>query len=168
MVNVKQLFRTRRDPSACYAAIVAAARQPKFYAEMGVPDAIDARLDMLVLHVFLVLRQLKRGARTDFAQGLTDAFFADIEDNFRELGLSDQAVAKKMRAVEEIYSGRLRAYDAALQQSEAAFEAALMRNVLAGGPAADAGPLAHYCREVSAKLEAATMDDIEAGKVGFA
>jgi cytochrome b pre-mRNA-processing protein 3 len=168
MLNVKHLFRPQAAPAACYAAIVAAARQRMLYAGMGVPDTMEGRLDMLVLHVFFVLRRLKQANRMDFAQELTDAFFADIEANFRELGVSDQAVAKKMRAVEEIYYGRVKAYDAALGESPDAFEKALARNILTPGPAADASALARYGLDAVRILDEASIDAIERGRVSFA
>ncbi len=168
MLNVKHLFRPRVSAQACYAAIVAAARHRTFYAEMGVPDTIEGRLDMLVLHLFLVLRRLKQDGKKDFAQALTEAFFSDVEDNFREIGVSDQAIAKKMRAVEEIYLGRVQAYDAALAEPQDAFEIALARNILAPGQAANVGMLASYCLRARETLEKTSADAIEGGKVRFA
>jgi cytochrome b pre-mRNA-processing protein 3 len=168
MLNVKHLFRPRMTAAACYAAIVAGARQPRFYADFGVPDTMDGRLDMLVLHLFMVLRRLKQSGRSHFAQELTEAFFKDVEDNFREIGVSDQAVAKKMRAVEGIYHGRLNAYDHALAQSDDAFASALARNILASERTEIADMLAGYCRDAMATLAGVSVEDIEAGKVNFA
>ena len=44
-----------------YDAIVAQARQPAFYAALGVPDTVSGRFDMIVLHAFLVLERLRQG-----------------------------------------------------------------------------------------------------------
>ena len=41
-----------------YVAAVAQARQPLFYVEYGVPDTVDGRFDLIILHVYLFLRQL--------------------------------------------------------------------------------------------------------------
>ena len=39
--------------------IVAQARTPAFYRSYGVPDTVDGRLDMIVLHLVLVLRRIE-------------------------------------------------------------------------------------------------------------
>ena len=57
---LQHLFgRKANSTAAVYDAIVASARQPKFYADMGVPDTLDGRFDMIVLHLFLVLDRMK-------------------------------------------------------------------------------------------------------------
>ena len=52
---------------ALYGTIVAQARSPSFYRDYGVPDTVNGRFDMIVLHVALLLRRLEDepdGART--------------------------------------------------------------------------------------------------------
>ena len=53
--------RSPRTPSidALYGMIVAQARSPSFYRGYGVPDAVEARIDMIMLHLVLVLRGLR-------------------------------------------------------------------------------------------------------------
>ncbi len=41
-----------------YGAIVAQARMPAFYASLGVPDTVQGRFDLLVLHLVLLLDRL--------------------------------------------------------------------------------------------------------------
>ena len=41
-----------------YAALATQARAPVFYAELGVPDTVDGRFDLLVLHAWLVMHRL--------------------------------------------------------------------------------------------------------------
>jgi cytochrome b pre-mRNA-processing protein 3 len=45
---------------ALYGVIVAQARAPSFYATYLVPDTVGGRFDMIVLHLALVLRRLRR------------------------------------------------------------------------------------------------------------
>ena len=45
-----------------YGAIVAQARQPAFYSVYGVPDSVQGRFDLIVLHLVLVLAQIGREA----------------------------------------------------------------------------------------------------------
>src|SRR6188474_1805189 len=44
---------------ALYGMIVAQARSPSFYRGYGVPDVVEARIDMIMLHLVLVLRGLR-------------------------------------------------------------------------------------------------------------
>ena len=52
--------------------IVAQARSPAFYLAYGVPDTVAGRLDMIMLHLVLLLRQLTR-AHADHAAALRSA-----------------------------------------------------------------------------------------------
>ena len=48
------LFRKSTAPDAAYEAyrsIVAQSRQPRFYADWGVPDTVTGRFDMISLHL---------------------------------------------------------------------------------------------------------------------
>ncbi len=66
------LFRRSARPgtiSALYGAIVAQARLPGFYRDYAVPDTVDGRFELIVLHLALVLDRLAeepalRGAGT--------------------------------------------------------------------------------------------------------
>src|SRR5207244_1769191 len=73
-----------------YGAIVAQARSPVFYGRYGVPDTVNGRFEMVVLHTILVLRRLKEepGLR-GLGQALFDAFCADMDANLREMGVGD-------------------------------------------------------------------------------
>src|SRR5258706_10356723 len=56
-------FRKPRNPSrgtieAIYGMIVTQAREPLFYRDLGVPDTVNGRFDLLVLHLWMVLRRL--------------------------------------------------------------------------------------------------------------
>lgn len=86
----------RRNPHAesahsLYLRVVAQARQPAFYADFGVPDTVDGRFDLVVLHVFLVLHRLKQDhpQASDLAQALFDTLFQDMDQSLRELGAGD-------------------------------------------------------------------------------
>jgi cytochrome b pre-mRNA-processing protein 3 len=125
--------RPGRTIDALYGAIVAQARAAHFYAEMGVPDTVSGRFDMVLLHVVLVLRRLRQGeaAERALAQGLFDTFCRDMDHSLREMGISDQGLPKHMQRVGEAFYGRARAYEAALDDGagEGALADALARNV---------------------------------------
>lgn len=153
---ISLLFRrNQQDPTidALYGMIVAQARSPSFYRDYGVPDTVAGRFDMVVLHLILVLRQL-RGRASQAAQQVFDRFCRDMDDNFREMGVGDLSVPKEMRRVVEAFYGRARAYESALDADDAAaLEAALSRNVFGTAvPPLGARRLATYMREAASCL----------------
>jgi cytochrome b pre-mRNA-processing protein 3 len=162
--------RKKADPSeALYGAIVAAARQPKFYAEWLVPDTLDGRFDVLVLHVFLVLDRLRGfGAEADvLRQALTDRFFAQMDSALREVGVGDLAVGKKVRKMAEAFFGRSTAYTNAMAKGELEMSEALARNVYAEADATHAHDLAKWSLKARRELEKLNYDDIASGRVRF-
>ena len=48
---------------AIYGMIVTQAREPLFYRDLGVPDTVNGRFDLLLMHLWLVLRRLQIGWR---------------------------------------------------------------------------------------------------------
>jgi cytochrome b pre-mRNA-processing protein 3 len=170
--------RSRRAGSidALYGMIVAQARLPAFYRDYGVPDTVEGRLDMLMLHLMLLLRRLGQGQPAEAmdaipaaGQELFDRFCRDIDANFREMGVGDLTVPKKMRQVAEAYYGRARAYESALQADDVpALEAAIARNVFgASGPVLAARRLATYMREASRRLDAQPAAAVAGAELDF-
>ncbi|MGH6742000.1 MAG: ubiquinol-cytochrome C chaperone family protein [Bradyrhizobium sp.] len=146
-----------RSIDALYGMIVAQARSPSFYLSYGVPDTVTARLDMILLHLVLVLRQLATDAATaDCGQPLFKRFCQDIDDNFREMGVGDLTVPKKMRQVVEAFYGRAKVYEEALAaDGDEALIGAVARNVYgATEPPLGANRLAAYMREAARSLAA--------------
>ena len=163
--------RPGRTIAALYGAIVAQARAAHFYAEMGVPDTVSGRFDMVLLHVVLVLRRLREGEAGEraLAQGLFDAFCRDMDHNLREMGIGDQGVPHQMRRVGEAFYGRAQAYDAALARPDNdALAETLRRNVYAeaADPVAASG-LAAYVRKAADDLEMQAFDNLMRGVVSF-
>jgi cytochrome b pre-mRNA-processing protein 3 len=154
---------------ALYGAIVAQARCPVFYADYGVPDTVEARFDMIVLHVVLLFRRMRdsRSSRA-LGQGVFDRFCKDMEHSLREMGVGDLAVPKSMRRIGEAFYGRAAAYDEALASpSDEALAAALSRNVLAGATAARPQQLAAYVRTAVAALARQPDPTFAAGQVSW-
>src|SRR4029077_120637 len=101
-----RLFRrTPRDPSiaALYGAIVAQARTEAFYQHYHVPDTVNGRFEMIVLHLVLLLHRLHREGEQGrmLGQGVFYYFCRDMDANFREMGVGDLAVPRRMRGVGE-------------------------------------------------------------------
>ncbi|MGI8526317.1 MAG: ubiquinol-cytochrome C chaperone family protein [Pseudolabrys sp.] len=149
------LFRRSSRPgtiSALYGMIVAQARLPSFYLDYGVPDTVNGRFDLIVLHLAVVLQRLTRedhGFRA-FGQRLFDRFCLDMDHNLREMGIGDLSVPREMGRVGKAYYGRSQTYMAALAAADdEQLIQALGRNVFGAGGAEPAGArrLAAYVRE---------------------
>ena len=118
---------------AIYGMIVTQAREPLFYRDLGVPDTVNGRFDLLVLHLWMVLRRLKPIEGALACQALFDRFCDDMDANLREMGVGDLTVPKRMQAFGEAFYGRAAAYDLALAGGGAA-GAGSYKNILNGRP----------------------------------
>src|SRR6202167_3793698 len=154
-----------------YGMIVAQARMPAFYSTYGVPDTVEGRFDLIVLHLVLMLARLERDddARRSFGQRLFDEFCRDLDDNLREMGVGDLAVPKRMRSFAEAFYGRQAAYLAALLAAdERELEKALTRNIFAGTDIDEgAVRLARYMRAALRQLEGQDQRALLRGEIVF-
>lgn len=132
----------QRSAGRTYVRLVDLARRPEFYTQMGIPDTIDGRFELIVLHAFLILDRLQwrpgvdssealqdtptieaadagikgdEAADQQFAQALFDYMFADMDHNLREMGVGDMNVGKRVRKMGEAFYGRAVNYQRALQ-----------------------------------------------------
>ena len=172
MLNFRGRARRKAVARSLYEAVVARSREPAFYRELGVPDTVDGRFDMVALHAALVLRRLKadRGRSADLAQAFFDVMFVDMDENLRELGVGDLSVGRKVKDMIRAFYGRLAAYEAGLAGTEEELAAALRRNLYRGVAAEEAGLLtmAAYVRRQADALEALEVDRILGGELAFA
>lgn len=159
-----------RDPAAAlYSAIVSQARRPVFYADLGVPDTVDGRFDMIALHAFLVLRRLRGEPTADLAQDLFDVMFDDMDRNLREMGAGDLGVGRRVKTMAKAFYGRIAAYDHGLASGDGALGEALRRNLYrkAEPAARQLDALVAYVRREAAALERHDMRRLIAGDLAF-
>jgi cytochrome b pre-mRNA-processing protein 3 len=160
-----------RSISTLYGMIVTQARLPAFYVDYGVPDTIEGRFDLIVLHLVLLLRRLERetGQASSLGQRLFDAFCRDLDGNLREMGIGDLAVPKHMRRFGEAFYGRQAAYTAAFNsEDERDFEKALARNIFQADSIDDSAVrLARYARAAVAALNGQERGAFIRGEVSF-
>jgi cytochrome b pre-mRNA-processing protein 3 len=155
---MKPLAPPRGTIEAIYGMIVAQAREPSFYRAFAVPDTVNGRFDMVLLHLWMVLRRLRPvDGGAGLSQALFDHFCADMDANLREMGVGDLTVPKRMQKFGEAFYGRSAAYDAALDAGGEALAQALCRNILDGRGIEQARQLAAYATMVIAAL--ARCDD---------
>lgn len=127
---LRQLFIPKApiEVEKTYIALLRAARNPFFFEALTVPDTIDGRFELTVLHVFLIQHRLLDTNNDSFAQFLSEAFFNDMDNSLRELGVADTGVAKRIKKMGKAYHGCLQAYGASCN-NPTALRAALARNV---------------------------------------
>jgi cytochrome b pre-mRNA-processing protein 3 len=142
--------------NALFKRLAETSRAPTLYIAGGVPDTFEGRFEALTLHAFLVLRRLRElpAPAADLAQDLVDACFAYLELGFRNGGISDIAVPKRMKKIAKSFYGRIQAYELALNDPDPnALVDALRRNA---SPEEGAVLLADFTRRAQAHL--ATLD----------
>lgn len=131
---------------ALYKSIANQARSPEFYTRFAVPDTIDGRFDVLVLHGFAVMAALKECGKDGERIGthLATAIFESLEEALRELGSGDIGISRRIKAMANAFYGRLAVYSSAMNESE--MKEALVRNLYRSesGHDADARLLARY------------------------
>ena len=138
---------------AIYGMIVTQAREPLFYQDLGVPDTVNGRFDLLLLHLWMVLRHLRSlPGGVALSQALFDHFCADMDANLREMAVGDLKVPKQMQVLGEAFYGRAAAYDMALADNSEALAQAINRNVLDGQQIDNARRLAAYTEAAIASL----------------
>lgn len=163
--------RYERAGFALYAAAVGAARAPWFYQVLAVPDTLDGRFDLIALHVSLLIHRLRQVPEPGptLAQVVFDAMFSDMDNNLREIGVSDLSIGKRVRAMWNALHGRARAYEVAIQAGDAAALAtALARNVWRdAAPPGTAASLAAVVLAQAAYLAGQPIEAFAAGTAGF-
>jgi cytochrome b pre-mRNA-processing protein 3 len=153
--------------AALYGAIVAQARAPGIYRSFEIPDTLEARFEVLILHLALALDRLAADpSARETGQGVFDLFCQDMDDHMREMGVGDLTVPKKMRRLADAFYGRQEAYRAALG-SEAALTATLSRNIYDGAKAERASALARYVKAAAESLARQAPAGIAAGRIAW-
>jgi len=171
---LKRFFRKSTFSEAAVAAYeraVEQGRNPCFYRDLGVPDSVDGRFDLISIHVFLTMRRLRREGEPAEALGqdLSEIFFADMDVNLRELGASDIGVGRRVKRMIEGFYGRVTAYEGALESGREELCQVLRRN-LYGTTEVDEGTLAamaDYVERADKALEAQAWSAMGEGRANF-
>jgi cytochrome b pre-mRNA-processing protein 3 len=162
----------RRNARELYGSIVTQARVPTFYTAWGVPDTVEGRFEMLVVHVAVVLDRLSQEGRegATLARAVSEALIADMDANMREMTFGDLAVPKEIKRAAAALFDRHGAYRGPLAARQRALllralEAQLAYLVPAGG--LDAGQIAHYMLEAADGLGGQPGSALLAGRLGW-
>ena len=167
--------RHQQSAALLYQSLVDASRHTAFYEQMGVPDSVDGRFDMIVLHMVMSIRHMREfgGAQAkQQEQALMEMMISDMDRSLREMGSTDTGVGRRVRVMVEAFYGRQRAYELALEDAdEHALVQSLRRNVygtLQDVQGAHVSMLADYVRRSLDVLKTQDIETIFAGSVSFA
>jgi cytochrome b pre-mRNA-processing protein 3 len=155
-----------------HARMVAQSRHPDFYASLWVPDTLDGRFDLLVLHLFLVLHRLKADDRAAARLGraVFETTVAGFDRDFREEGIGDSGVSRRVDAMLRAVAGRLGTYGAAFAAPDPrVLEAALDNNVFgtAAVPETAVQAMARYARAAARELAGQPLSKFHTGDIAF-
>ena len=167
--------RVKETAHTLYIVVVEQARRPAFYRHCGVPDTLDGRFELILIHTVLLLRRLRDEGATGGALGqvIFDVMIDDMDQSLREMGVGDLGVGRRVKSMAKAYFGRAEAYEAALSAAEdgarEAIMAALRRNLF-GTVSVDercVAAMADYMRSLSARLEGQSGEQLLAASVSF-
>ena len=128
----KYIFNSQFDSETeeLYEVIVSLSRNSSLYKRGGVPDSLDGRYELIVLHTHLVIKKLivngKQGKNV--SQKLFNTMVKDFDNSLRELGVGDLSVGKKVKKMIEGFYGRVEAYEKEFSSKTQAFRV-LKRNL---------------------------------------
>ena len=171
-----RLFRRQREARASaefYGKIVAQARRPEFYRDLGVPDTLDGRFDMVALHVFLTMHRLQGQGPTaeGWSKRLYEVMLTDFETSLMEMGVGDTGIPRRMKLIARGMAGRIDAYHRALESADDKLLEVALDNNLYGTvlevPPGRLATMASYVRGVVAGLAAQPLDSLLAGDIRF-
>ena len=161
----------RQTVAGLYAALATQARMPVFYADIGVPDTVDGRFDMLVLHVWMVMHRLEAEPESgQVKQDLFDAMFGHLDLTVREMGAQDLGVGRRIKKMAEGFHGRASSFREAWLSGDAGrLKDALARNVFGKAtPAPEALLLlARYTGESIARLTGMPTVELMTGRIAW-
>lgn len=162
--------RGREAAGRLYAACVQAARDPVLYRDFGVPDTLQGRFEMVALHLFPLLHRLMHEPGDDpaLARLVSESFVTDMDAAFREMGVGDITVPKRMKTLYASFAGRISGYTKAVAEGGGALSGAIGRNVFPDRPDDPrALSLAVRVDSALAALRDAGLDDLRRGEAAF-
>ena len=152
-----------------FKIIVAQSRKKTFYLHLDIPDTLDGRFELIVLHTFLVVRCLK-GTKYEknFGRDIMTRLFDDSDLSLRELGVGDMGMGKKIKIMADSFYGRCKAYEEGLNQGDNQLEDAITRNIYGGDIERKVALiLVNYVKSEAKYIEKLSFEEINYGKFNF-
>ena len=153
---IRRIMGASNDVGLCYNAMVAQARQPHFYAQLGVPDTFDGRFECIVLHLAILHAAMAEPVeRHAQRQALVEHFVSDMDNQMREIGVSDSGISKKMTKTAEHLYGRFKSYQSSIATGDVTTLAENLSAFLSISMPEHAERIAQYVLVAAAQFESA-------------
>ena len=112
--------------AALFARVVAEAREPSWFTDLGVPDSLDGRFSVLASVTALAIVRLERGgtAARQASVALTERFIESMDHEHRQLGYGDPTIGKIVRKLTGSLAKRVDRFRSAVEQGGSWDEAA--------------------------------------------
>lgn len=133
--HLTQWFRASPEEEAAatlYTELVARARNETLYRDYGIEDSPRGRLESMMLHLFLYNHTLQDKERI---RRLNEMFVRDMDRSFREMGIGDTGVGKRVKRLAGRLIIRLKEYEEAFGD-DARLAVVLARELYQGTPPA--------------------------------
>ena len=113
-----------------YKKIVLHSRNKIFYTYLKVPDTLNGRFDIIVMHFYFVHTVLFKQElpSNNIYDELLKVMYKDFDSNLREIGVGDLSVGKKIYQMSEAVAGRVNAYNKAKKNKELLYKT-ISRNI---------------------------------------
>jgi cytochrome b pre-mRNA-processing protein 3 len=157
--------------SEAYRRLLSEALQPAHYLDHGVFDTFEGRAGMVTALTSLVCARLSQIPGKDAVRvigRLNDLVLDGFDAAFREKGVGDASIARKVRALAQVHAGMGKALFAVLSgpvadNREAGLATILARNGVVSG---EAGPaLARWILDCAGHLECLPDAEILHGRI---
>ena len=163
----------RKSSDSLYSSLAAASLRPDLYEQGAAIDSFEGRAAMITVHATLVLGRLRRINTTrarKIAERLNTTVLDQFDAAYRETGVGDSSIARKVRKLAEVHYGLGKAFTEAVynsgEDSTGAVVACIQRNALS-----EAGRerlLALYLLHNRHRLDALDDDTVLAGDFDWA
>jgi cytochrome b pre-mRNA-processing protein 3 len=172
----------RNAAETLYGEIVSAARAPEFYRDLGVPDTVEGRFEMVALHLVLVMHRLGQEGPSgaNLARHLNETCITDLDDNMREIGIGDLSVPRKVKkAAAALFDRHRDLLTAIADENTETLHALLQRDIgqlpsstkvgstNVGSTNVNIGALARHVLKLHAHIAAAPTDSLLDGQISM-
>lgn len=146
----------KRTGANLYQSVLKGALDEAIYLSGIGVDTFEGRFEQVALHGALMMRALREQGRMGVAECLNEEIFAGFDHAYRQTGVGDSSISRKVRKLGERFYGLARGLDQALDDLEdRGLEAFVARN----GLALDAQEaMARYLRR--AHMDLSTLDEL--------
>ena len=136
-----------------YKKAVMASRRPEFFMQLGVPDTLDGRFELICLHVFMIIDKANEAGDSELGQAVFDVMFKDVDRSLREMGIGDLGVPKHIKKMMKAFNGRAHAYKEALTGDTKNLEDVVKNNIYGTVPNTDAATIKEMSRYIRGNYE---------------